>query len=237
MGKGKGGGSGGVGGAGCGRLMSFMAPLCVQRPNFGNSQWMGGGQSGWGSMGGGWAGSGMAGSGYYPGSMSFGTNSYWPSYSGSGYGAPSTTGVGMGSGYGNGYGTGYGSNYDTGSNQWSPWSYGQGGWSNSWPMGGGNRKGKTNSKPQFDRQQVITQSKINTNSNNPNNSNLGNHNFFPRFPTKSISTSQVRYPDKSSYNPSPPPPPSAFYPQKQSSYPPSNPNSKYDDIIVQQEII
>lgn len=218
-----------------------MAPLCVQRPNYGSNQWMGGGgvgggNPGWGgSMGGGWSGSGMTGSGYYPGSMGFGTNNYWPSYGGSGYG--STTpgyGSGYGSGYGAGYGsgTGHGSGYDT-TNQWSPWSYGQGGWSNSW-AGGGNRKGKTNTSPQVDRQQAPP-SKVNSNSNNrnPSNDNINNHNFFPRIPTKSVSSiSQVKYPEKSTYNPQ-----SSYNPQQQSTYTPINPNSKYDDIIVQQEIM
>ena len=139
---GKGGSSGSA--PGCGRLMSFMAPLCVQRPNYGNNQWIeGGGSSGWGSMRGGWAGSMAGTSGYYPNSM--GMNNYWLSYTGSGYGAPSTAG------YGTGYGGGYGSGYDTGTNQWSPSSYGSNEWTNNWSQGGGHRRGKTSPPPQVDR--------------------------------------------------------------------------------------
>lgn len=227
---GKKGNSAGGGGIGCSRFMSgFMAPLCVQRPNIAGNQWMGGGGGGWGSMGQGWGGS-MAGSGYYPGSLGFGANSQWPSYGGSGY-VPTTPA------YGSGYGSGYNPGYEMGtSNQWSPWSYGQGGWSNNWQMGSGGRKGKTNT--QVDRQQLPPSKTNILNNSNENRvtttSNLSNHNFSPRFPTKSVSSSQIRYPDKSSYNPKQ----SAYNHVPQSPYTPNNnPNSKYDDIIVQQEIM
>lgn len=239
---GKGGSSGSA--PGCGRLMSFMVPLCVQRPNYGNNQWMGsGGSSGWGSIGGGWGGFMAGTSGYYPNSM--GMNNYLPSYTGSGYGAPSTAG------YGTGYGTGYGSGYDTGTNQWNPWSYDANGWTNNWPQGGGHRKGKTGLS-QADRQQVpptkVNFSTKNPHHRNPTSNSLSNHNFSSRIPTKSVSASQVRYPGKSTYNPTQssynpsqstynPPQSSYNQQQQQSSYTPNNPNSKYDDIIVQQEIL